>query len=83
MKDIIAAYDVLIRNLGPDFVAPLKKSAKQYYTQLLNLLAANKSPEIFSWSKKAFMFDQDISRLNALARYFFNKLARRNQGRVA
>jgi glycosyltransferase involved in cell wall biosynthesis len=72
IKDMIAAYQILIRKLHPGFKKRLKQGAKQYYSQLLDMLAEKKSGEIFTWTARTFFKYYDIKQFRYLARYFRN-----------
>jgi glycosyltransferase involved in cell wall biosynthesis len=74
LKDMIAAYDILLLKFENRFKKPLKQGAAQYYDQLLSILCEKKSKEIFYWSSKAFFFDLDIRRFKFLVKYFINIL---------
>lgn len=70
LKDIVAAYNIFLREFDAQYKPALKAGAKQYYDQLLNLLAAKPSAEIFNWTGKAFFKYYDLKQTRYLLRYF-------------
>lgn len=74
LKDMIAAYNILIENLPIENRARLIRGAKQHYNQLLSILCEKKSKEIFYWTNRAFWFSYNIKSLGYLVRYFRNVL---------
>jgi len=74
LKDMIAAYNILTVKLDSKNKKDLKKGAKGYYYQLLNILADKKSSEIFYWTRIAFFRYYDIRQFRYLIRYFRNML---------
>jgi glycosyltransferase involved in cell wall biosynthesis len=72
LRDMIETYDKLLANLGSQYNNQLKQGAKQYYSQLLDMLAEKKSGEIFTWTARTFFKYYDIKQFRYLARYFRN-----------
>ena len=72
LKDIIAAYNIFLREFDAKYKISLKAGAKQYYDQLLDLLAAKPSAETIAWTRKAFSEYYDVKQFRYLFRYFRN-----------
>jgi glycosyltransferase involved in cell wall biosynthesis len=71
-KDMIATYNILLEKFNPNYKKELKAGAKNYYNQLLNILAEKKSMEIFYWLRTSFFHYYDFRQFRYLKKYFKN-----------
>lgn len=74
LKDLIAAYHILIENFPAENKEELKAGAGLYYNKLLSHLSEQRSWQIFYWTYQSFKFDFKLDRIRYVLKYFNNFL---------